>query len=209
MAEQRPRITIARSEDTVALWDEVIMPPTSASLLHRLCQPDADEEAWSRFVQLYTPLLYYWARQVGLQQEDASDLVQDVLMVLLRKLPELKYNPQLSFRGWLRTVLKNRWLDHVRRRKPDLQAMDLEELPSLERDPFGETEYLTCLTKQGLKLIQGDFDPVVWQTFVLYVLEDVPAGEVASRLSVTVNQVYLAKSRVLQRLRTELDALTD
>ncbi|HEV3262134.1 MAG TPA: sigma-70 family RNA polymerase sigma factor, partial [Gemmataceae bacterium] len=80
------------------------MPTTSASLLERLRQP-GDQAAWSRFVQLYTPLLYSWARQVRLQHQDAADLVQEVFAVLIRKWPEFSYDPQKSFRSWLRTVM--------------------------------------------------------------------------------------------------------
>src|SRR5687768_5078078 len=80
------------------------MNETSASLLERLRRP-ADAEAWSRFVELYTPVLFAWARGVGLQDADAADLVQDVLAGLLRSLPTFQYDPGKSFRAWLRTVL--------------------------------------------------------------------------------------------------------
>jgi RNA polymerase sigma-70 factor (ECF subfamily) len=67
------------------------MHTTSATLLERLRQP-ADQEAWARFVRLYTPLPYYWARRVGLQEQDAADLVQEVFAVLFQKLPEFTYD---------------------------------------------------------------------------------------------------------------------
>jgi len=67
------------------------MDTTSSSLLERLRQPGASE-AWQRFVHLYTPLLYYWARGAGLPAHDAADLVQDVLVVLVQKLPEFQYD---------------------------------------------------------------------------------------------------------------------
>src|SRR5262245_60040259 len=88
---------------------------TPASLLERLRRPD-DREAWARFVELYTPLLYFWARRTGLQQADAADLVQEVLAVLFRKLLEFTYDKQRSFRNWLRTVTLNKWRETVRRR---------------------------------------------------------------------------------------------
>jgi hypothetical protein len=77
------------------------MNTTSASLLERLRQT-ADPAAWERFVRLYTPLLCHWARRVGSPRQDVEDLVQDVFAVLLRKLPEFRYNPGQRFRGWLR-----------------------------------------------------------------------------------------------------------
>src|SRR5947209_13312864 len=76
------------------------MHTTSASLLHRLRQP-SDKESWPRFVKLYTPLLFYWARRLGLQEPDAADLVQDVFTALVQKLPQFEYDPDRGFRSWL------------------------------------------------------------------------------------------------------------
>src|SRR6516162_9060350 len=90
------------------------MDKTPASLLERLRRPD--EGAWPRFVDLYTPLLYYWACRMGLQAADAADLVQEVFTILLQKFPHFSYDKNKSFRSWLRTVTMNRWQD-VRRRK--------------------------------------------------------------------------------------------
>src|SRR2546423_12975097 len=95
------------------------MDTTSVSLLERLREP-AQQDAWGRFVDLYTPLIYYWARRVGLPPEEAADLVQDVLTLLVQKLPEFQYDPQKSFRGWLRTLTLNKWRGNRRRRRPVL-----------------------------------------------------------------------------------------
>jgi DNA-directed RNA polymerase specialized sigma24 family protein len=93
------------------------MPATSASLLDRLRRPGEDA-AWARFVDLYTPLLYHWARRTGLAQAQAADLVQDVLVVLVRKLPEFTYDRTRSFRSWLRTVTLNKWREDLRPERP-------------------------------------------------------------------------------------------
>jgi RNA polymerase sigma-70 factor (ECF subfamily) len=106
------------------------METTSVSLLERLRQPD-QPRAWERFVELYTPLLLYWARRRGLQHQDAADLVQDVLTVLVRKLPEFTYDRRRSFRGWLRTVLLNKWRDRQRLHRLPLagaEEVDLAEV---------------------------------------------------------------------------------
>src|SRR5436305_2458307 len=84
------------------------MTKTPASLLERLRQP-FEPAAWERFVSLYTPLIYSWSRQVGLQESDAADLVQDVFVTLLQVLPTFTYDRQQRFRKWLRTVTLNRW----------------------------------------------------------------------------------------------------
>src|SRR5260370_22164054 len=115
----------------------------SANLLESLRQP-GQELAWARFVELYTPLLYHWARRLGCQEADGADLVQDVLTQLVRKLPEFTYDRHRSFRGWLRTVARNCWRN--RRRRPELprdaNAPELTELADLNADePFWEGEY--------------------------------------------------------------------
>src|SRR5947209_16334896 len=97
------------------------MHTTSPSLLARLRRPD-DPEAWDRLVDLYTPLLYHWARGTGLQEPDAADLVQEVFAVLVRKLPEFRYDEHKSFRGWLRKITLNKWRDrqrHARTRRQE------------------------------------------------------------------------------------------
>jgi RNA polymerase sigma-70 factor (ECF subfamily) len=185
---------------------------TPASLLERLKLP-SEQEAWTRFVQLYSPLLYDWTRRMGLQESDAADLVQDVFTVLVRKLPEFNYDHGKSFRGWLRTVLLNRWRDGSRRwpmpatlaQDHDLANLAAPEIPA----EFEEREYRTYLVDRTLQLLQREFPDVTWKAFSLYVLGDRPVLEVASQLQVSVNVVYLAKSRVLGRLRQELAGLLE
>src|ERR1041385_5236149 len=101
------------------------MHTTAVSLLERLRQP-ADSTAWEKLVRLYTPLLLYWARRLGLQETDAADLVQDVLIVLVQKLPEFQYQPGKSFRGWLRPVLLNKWRDRRTAATPEPLSSDIQ-----------------------------------------------------------------------------------
>jgi RNA polymerase sigma-70 factor (ECF subfamily) len=89
------------------------MNTTSPSLLYRLRQPN-EQDAWSRFVKLYTPLLQCWARRLTVQDQDTADLVQDVFTKLVQKLPQFKYQPGNSFRNWLWTVTRN----HMARPRP-------------------------------------------------------------------------------------------
>ncbi len=92
------------------------MYTTSISLLQRLRSRD-DQEAWDRFVQLYTPMIYRWGIRSGLSAEAAGELVQDVLALLVAKLPDFRYRQRGSFRGWLRRVTVNRFLELQRRRR--------------------------------------------------------------------------------------------
>ena len=188
------------------------MNTTSASLLDRLHQPD-QQEAWGRFVQLYTPLLYDWARSLGLQEQDVADLVQEVFAVLLEKLREFRYEPKLSFRGWLRTVLRNKWREVRRKRIPtpvDARDGPLADLPDPQDDKqFSETAYREYLVQRALILIEGDFQPDTWRAWQEFAVAGEPAAEVARKLGMTAHAVYLAKARVLRRLREELNGLLD
>ena len=189
------------------------MQRTPASLIERL-RDQTDEGAWTQFVKLYTPFLLYWARRVGLQASDAADLVQDVLLLLYQKLPEFTYDPQHSFRAWLRTVLLNKWREQHRRRPhgPGLETGD--EILSDLTDPdalaaFGEAEHRQYLVQRALQLMQTDFQPATWRAFWEHVVAGRPAAEVARELGLTVKAVYLGKARVLRRLRHELNGLLD
>src|SRR5438067_1653747 len=91
------------------------MNTTPVSLLERLCHADAEQAAWQQFVELYTPLLCQWARRLGLQNHDAADLVQEVFAVLVRKLPNFRYDPDRRFRGWLWTITVNKARERHRR----------------------------------------------------------------------------------------------
>jgi RNA polymerase sigma-70 factor (ECF subfamily) len=185
------------------------MHTTSASLLERLRVPTDDD--WARFVRLYTPLLFSWARRLGVHDHDAADLVQDVLLVLLRKLPDFTYDRRLSFRAWLRTVTVNKWREGRRRQDRAVRAeAELADLPALaEDDPFAEAEYRRQLVGRALQLMQADFQPATWKACWEYVVAERPAAEVAAELGISIDLVYSAKSRVLRRLRQELEGLME
>jgi RNA polymerase sigma-70 factor (ECF subfamily) len=187
------------------------MHTTSLSLLERLRQP-ADRQAWARFFDLYTPLLYYWACRLGLQPADAGDLVQEVFTALLQALPRFRYDERKSFRGWLRTVLVNKWREG-RRGQAACRPAGGTPLP----DPAGpdnvaeleDEEFRHYLALRALQLMQAEFQPATWKACWECVVGGRPAPEVARELGLTVNAVYLAKSRVLRRLRQELEGLLD
>jgi RNA polymerase sigma-70 factor (ECF subfamily) len=188
------------------------MDTTSVSLLERLRQP-AQQDAWTRFVDLYTPLIYYWARRAGLAPEEAADLVQDVLTVLVQKLPTFQYDPHQSFRGWLRTVTLNKWRENRRRRGVALAEAGETALAGVEcplaEDAFWQVEYQQQLVGRALKLMQAEFQENTWKACWECVVEGKPAADVARELGLSVASVYAAKSRVLRRLREELAGLLD
>ena len=187
------------------------MNTTPASLLERLRLP-GDVEAWDRFVRLYTPMIHQWARRAGASPEDAADLVQEVLATLLRALPEFSYDPGRSFRAWLKTITLNRWRQWRAR-----TARVVSGNPGGVREPadepeapdFEESEYRRYLVGRAVQVMREEFEPATWRACWATAAEGRPAVEVAAELGVTVNAVYLAKSRVLRRLHQELKGLLD
>jgi RNA polymerase sigma-70 factor (ECF subfamily) len=187
------------------------MDKTPASLLERLRCPD--EGAWPRFVDLYTPLLYYWACRMGLQAADAADLVQEVFTILLQKLPEFRYDKNKSFRSWLRTVTMNRWHDNRRRKAAALREGSPARLEDVatpdDAEALWEKEYRDYLVGRAAEVMKTEFQPATWQAFWSLAVEGKPGAEVAAELGLSIDAVYAAKSRVLRRLRQELDGMLD
>lgn len=187
------------------------MDTTSLSLLERLQQP-GDQPAWERFVKLYTPLLCHWARKLGLDGDDAADLVQDVCTVLVRQMPAFRYEPSKRFRAWLWTLTANK-IRQSRRRHPVVIGVDSQLLDGVvdtdAATELDEEEYRQWLTRRALQLMQTDFEPSTWRAFWECVVADRPAADVAAELGLSLDSVYAAKSRVLRRLRQELAGLLD
>jgi RNA polymerase sigma-70 factor (ECF subfamily) len=187
------------------------MLTTSSTLLSQLRQPN-QPQAWERFVRLYTPLLIVWIRRQGFQEADADDLIQEVLVKLVRELPAYERGDGQSFRGWLFRVTVNQCRDFRRRKATRLLpgAEGLSELsdesPTAEQE---EAEYQRLFVRRALDLIRTDFNDTTWTAFRGLMVEGRSAAEVASELNITVNAVYLARHRVLTRLRQELDGLLD
>ncbi len=187
------------------------MSTTSISLLRRLRKAEQDDEAWKRFVEIYTPLLFYWARKIGLSSEEASDLVQEVFAILVQRLPEFEYDSKKNFRGWLRTITVNKCYDFLRRRARSPGNADPTVWRRLAADDdtklFSEEEYRGHLVRRAMRIMQSDFQPNTWKACWELVVAGRPAAEVAQELEMTVGAVYVAKCRVLRRLREELDGL--
>jgi RNA polymerase sigma-70 factor (ECF subfamily) len=187
------------------------MHTTPVSLLKRLRNP-GEAAAWERFVDLYTPLLFGWARSVGLQEQDAADLVQDVFATLVQKMPHFVYDQSKSFRAWLRSVTLNRWRDNRERRglRPlNGNAEALEDVAAPDEGPFWEAEYRQHLVGRALDVMRAEFEPTTWKACWGFVVQGRPAADVATELGLTENAVYISKLRVLRRLRLELQGLLE
>lgn len=136
-------------------------------------------------------------------------LVQDVMLMLLRRIPEFEYDSTLRFRSWLKTVLLNRWRDVLKQesRASVVSTIDIESVADDQDDPFWEREYRQQLVRRALEVMRTDFREATWKACWLCVVEGQTAAEAAELLGLSENAVYIAQHRVLRRLRAELDGL--
>jgi RNA polymerase sigma-70 factor (ECF subfamily) len=186
------------------------MHTTSVTLLERL-QQGVDDRAWDRFVELYTPILVGWARRCGESPEDAADMVQEVFVALVESLPDFRRQGSGAFRRWLKTILLNKVRDGQRRRARLARA--LAQRPAQadpdEADLFAEADFRQELARRALQLMQAEFTPSTWKACWETLVRGRSPGEVARELGISENAVYLARCRVLRRLRQELGDLLD
>ncbi len=187
------------------------MNVTSVSLLERLKNARPDASDWSRLQGIYLPLIERWLARIPGLGDEASDLAQDVFVVMVRELPRFERQREGSFRAWIRRVTINKVRSHRKRRNRQLLvALDPAE-KFLERlaDPGGDLarewdqEHDRHVFQKLLTIVQSDFNAATWDAFRRFALDDVPAAQVAAELGLSVNAVLQAKSRVLKRLREE------
>ena len=181
---------------------------TRASLLVRI-RDAQDTESWQTFVDLYGPLVYRYARRHGLQDADAADATQEVLARVAKSMRTFEYQPERGrFRDWLGMTTRNvviRLLSKSGREKTGEAAMNtLCQLPAAEADGDWTSEFNAQVLRVGLERIRKSFEPGTWRAFEGVWLLNKPAQELATELGLHVEMVYVAKSRVLKRLREEI-----
>jgi len=191
-------------------------PATRASLLVRL-RDGGDAGAWQEFVHLYAPVIYGFARKRGLQDADAADLMQEVLRSVSSAAPRLEYDPARgTFRGWLFTVTRNKVFNFLESRSHRVQGTgDSSTQRRLEQHANSggdlsadwEADYQRTLAAQAMERVKGEFQAATWQAFVLAAVEGELPVQVAARVGLSVGAVYVAKSRVIARLRQEIERL--
>lgn len=190
---------------------------TSSSLLTNVQAHDQD--AWRRLVRLYGSLVSFWIHRAGLQAADAGDVFQEVFRAVAEGVGEFrKDRPGDSFRGWLRTITRSKLADHFRRvdRQPmatggsdAYRRLQQAEGRVEEANDPRETDALRQLRLRAMELIRGEFEPKTWEMFWRVTADDQAAKDVAADLRVSPAAVRLAKSRVLRRLREELEGLEE
>ena len=196
------------------------MTPTDATrptLLVRIKDP-RDREAWDQFVEIYAPLVYQMARRRGLQDADAADLTQDVLRSVSCAVSRLDYDRRKgTFRGWLYTVTRNalNTFFETQRRSPrgtgDSAVQEwLEGRPGPdEESATWDREYQQRLLTYAAEQARPSFEETTWQAFWLSAVEGAPGKEVAGKLNMTLGAVYIAKSRVLARIKEHVRQLIE
>jgi RNA polymerase sigma-70 factor (ECF subfamily) len=195
-----------------------MMSKTSDTLLERL-NDRADSDAWQRLVDLYTPLIRGWLRRQCVPTSDADDIAQEVLAVVVRRLPQFHHNRRPgAFRNWLRTIttncLRRSWragrFGPVANGGTDFAAMlaQLED-PGSGLSRLWDQEHDRHVVHQLLEWAQPHFKPTTWLAFRRQVLEGVSADAVAAELGTSVNAVVIAKSRVLMKLCRQGRGLVD
>jgi RNA polymerase sigma-70 factor, ECF subfamily len=184
-----------------------------SALIRRVKERDA--EAWVRLAQLYTPLVYRWTRQCGLQEQDAADIAQEVFRAVADNIQNFRNDgPGATFRGWLWTVTRNTVRLHFRKqaRTPDAMGgsaaqQGWEQMPEFveqETEPEG-FDARTALLHRALQLIRDEFEPGTWAAFYRMTIEGHATTEIADDLGMSTGAVRQAKYRVLCRLREMLD----
>ena len=194
------------------------MPATSPSLLDRLYD-NSDPDAWQRLLDLYEPLIRGWLRRHGVRTTDADDLVQEVLAVVVRRFPDFQHNRRIgAFRAWLRTITVNVTRDFWKsgRCRPVAPGGSdfggyLDQLadPDNPLSREWEREHDLHVARRLLDLIRPEFWDSTWEAFRRVALDGAAADTVAAELGMTVNAVFVAKSKVLARLREEAAGLVD
>jgi RNA polymerase sigma factor (sigma-70 family) len=189
---------------------------THATLLARLAgSGQTDQEAWREFVHHYGRKIYRWCVHWGLQESDARDVSQQVLLKMARQMQTFIYDPNKSFRAWLKTITRNALIDFVQSwERPDRGSGDSgvqARLDSVEaREELVrqlEEQYDGELLEQAMARVRLRVASHTWEAFKLTALDGVPAAEAAIRLHMKIATVYEARSSILRKLRSEREIL--
>jgi RNA polymerase sigma-70 factor (ECF subfamily) len=216
-SDNRTEEVMKGSRDDTCSGASSLDPGSTASSLLEQVRVGAST-AWQRFVHVYSPLVYGWARRAGLQAADAGDVMQEVFRAVLTGIGSFRRDhPGDRFRGWLWGITHNKLRDFWRRRSrqpvgaggSDAQEL-LVKLAAEEKgssDGHQPSAATLGLFRRAVQLLRSEFEERSWRAFWCVVVEGQRPAEVAAELGMTVNAVYVAKSRILHRLRREMGDL--
>ncbi len=198
------------------------VPDTRASLILRLADAQ-DVAAWDEFTRIYQPVVYRLARRRGLQHADAEELVQEAMLAVARAVHAWVPDPRRGrFRGWLRRIARNLAVNFLTRRKHQVWGTgDTDAVRLLAEaetraasgstaddvSALFETEYRREVFRAAAARVKTSVQERTWQAFWLTTVDDLPSGDVARRLGMSIGSVYIARSRIMARLREEVQRI--
>jgi RNA polymerase sigma factor (sigma-70 family) len=188
---------------------------TDISLLMRVGRDPGNKGAWRDFVERYGRQVFLWCRHWQLQEADAEDVTQNVLLILAEKMREFRYDPNGSFRAWLKTVAHHAWSKHVASQsRPGRGSGDSAVLPVLAslaaRDDLAtrlEEEFDRELLDLAMLRVAQRVEAHTWNAFQLLAINGVSGAEAAAQLGMQLGMVYVAKGRVQKLLQEEIRLL--
>ena len=187
---------------------------TSATLLTRLRQVPVDQAAWVQFTERYGRKIFAWCRRWNLQEAEAEDVTQDVLLRLAEKMQTFVYDPAKSFRAWLKTVARHAWSDHWSGRKAVVaaggsQALELLQTVEAREDLVRrlEEEFDRELLDEAVARVRLRVRPHTWEAFERTALQGQSGAEAARALGMKVATVFVARSKVQKMLQEEMQQL--
>lgn len=187
---------------------------TTGIMLALVKKEPFEGEIWDAFVQKYQPSVLSWCQRWGLQDADAHDLTQDVFLKLLAKMRDFQYDPNSSFRAWLKTVVQHMILDFVAKQSKQRGSGDSDALRLLHQVEARvdliqrlEEAFDQELMTAAMERVKQRVEPHTWEAFRLTHLEQLPGTEAATRLSMRVAHVFVAKRRVLRMVQEEISNL--
>jgi len=208
--------------DTMTSTESGSWQSASPSLIGRAVAGDAT--AWQRLIQIYGPLVYAWGRRHGLPPHDAADVTQETFWAVATSIARFDgTRPGATFRGWLWTITRNKAADLARGAQDPCDgrggSTNMERIQAVADDAWASSSYEAstpaadaaadrkAVVRRAIALIRSSFEPTTWQAFWRTVIDGQSPDEVAEELSLSRWAVYKARSRVLHRLRTELQGL--
>jgi len=185
---------------------------THPSLLIRL-RDLQDRQAWAMFVEVYAPLIFSYCRSRNLQDSDAADVSQEVLTAVSRALPSFEYQSERGrFRDWLGVVTHRELLQFWKRTnriRRNQSANGQDQIEKIADTRNWESHFHAELLQLAIHRIQREFEAETWSIFQRLWIENESPNDVASSMQIKIGSVYVAKSRVLKRLRSEVLMLSD
>lgn len=195
------------------------MSTTPVTLLGRL-QTDPVPVDWERFHTLYAPLIQSWLRGIPGLNDESTDIVQEVLLIVVQEIARFERQRDGAFRAWLRAITVNKVRSYFKKRnrrpvtgvqcartREDVLAQLEDASSTISQD--WDREHDRHIFDRILFIVKPDFTAQTWDIFTRYALQGEPASQVAQSFGISEAAVFLTKSRVLKRLRAEAGGLID